>query len=59
LIAASQLKHILGVDANGHSLYDLVRSLIEAAGDTNLLTLAIGASTIVFLLWVRSGLKPL
>jgi len=59
LIAASQLKHILGVKAGGHSLYELALSLGAALPQTNLPTLAIGASATAFLFWVRKSLKPL
>ncbi|WP_204112817.1 SulP family inorganic anion transporter [Shimia biformata] len=59
LIATSQLKHVLGIEAHGHSLVDLVGSLIAHLPDTNLITLAIGAATVGFLFWVRKGLKPL
>ena len=34
IIAASQLKHILGVSANGHNLYELVVSLIAPTPDS-------------------------
>ena len=59
LIAASQLKHILGVDAGGHTLLELGRSLAGGIGETNLPTLAIGVAATAFLFWVRSRLKPL
>ena len=59
LIAASQLKHILGVDAGGHTIIELGRDLMAELGRVNLPTLAIGAGTIGFLYWVRSRLKPL
>ncbi len=59
IIAASQLKHILGIKASGHNLYELVVSLVEHVGSTNLITLAIGAMSAAFLFWVRKGLKPL
>ncbi|MDG4719162.1 MULTISPECIES: SulP family inorganic anion transporter [Thalassospira] len=58
LIAASQLKHILGVDADGHTLWEMVASLVAHLSSTNLVTLVIGASATVFLFWVRKGLKP-
>jgi SulP family sulfate permease len=58
IIAASQLKHILGVPASGHNLYDLVLSLGANLGEVNWPTLAIGASALVFLFWVRKNLKP-
>lgn len=59
IIAASQLKHILGVPATGHNLYELVLSLVTELPHANLATLAIGAPATVFLFWVRRSLKPL
>lgn len=59
LIAASQLKHILGIPAGGHNLYEIVLSLGEHIGQTSLATLAIGATATLFLFWVRKSLKPL
>jgi sulfate permease, SulP family len=59
LIACSQLKHILGVEAGGHTLPEMIGSLVTQLGQTNLITLAIGAGAIAFLFWVRKGLKPL
>ncbi|EDZ44687.1 sulfate permease [Rhodobacterales bacterium Y4I] len=59
LIAASQLKHILGVPAQGHTLPEMAVSLAAHAAETNWLTLLIGAAAIAFLFWVRKGLKPL
>lgn len=59
IIAASQLGHLLGAPARGHDLYHIAASLIGGLGQIHLLTLAIGMSAVVFLFWVRSGLKPL
>ncbi|SPH24893.1 putative sulfate transporter [Defluviimonas aquaemixtae] len=59
LIAASQLKHILGVDAEGHTLVEIVLSLGRHLGDIDPATLAIGVAATAFLFWVRKGLKPL
>ncbi|NNE87166.1 MAG: sulfate permease [Silicimonas sp.] len=58
LIAASQLRHVLGISAEGHTLVELVMSLGAHLGETNLATLLIGAGAIVFLFWVRLGLRP-
>ncbi|MEQ8286740.1 sulfate permease [Thalassospira sp.] len=58
IIAASQLKHILGVDASGHNLWEIVTSLIAHLPETNQTTLIIGACATGFLFWVRKGLKP-
>jgi len=59
LIAASQLKALMGVQAEGHNLVDLMLSLLSRLEQVHLPTLAIGATTVAFLFWVRSGLKPL
>ncbi|MCY7354082.1 MAG: hypothetical protein LH470_03210, partial [Lysobacter sp.] len=59
LIAASQLKHILGVTAGGDTLPEMLRQLGEAIGRVNVPTLLIGVSATAFLFWVRRGLKPL
>ncbi|MCI5111187.1 MAG: sulfate permease [Marivita sp.] len=59
LIAVSQLKHILGVSAHGHTLPEIVASLWVHLGDTSVLTVVIGVSATAFLFWVRKGLKPL
>ncbi|AWI82508.1 sodium-independent anion transporter [Alloyangia pacifica] len=59
LIAASQLKHIFGISAEGHTLVDLVGALIAHLPETNGITLAIGVAATAFLFWVRKGLKPM
>mgnify|MGYP006274480301 FL=1 len=59
IIATSQLKHILGVQASGHNLYELILSLAAAAPGANPYALAVGVSVVVFLFWVRRSLKPL
>lgn len=57
IIAASQLKHILGIDAHGHNLFELTLSLIEHVSQTNWITATIGILATGFLFWVRKGLK--
>ncbi|WP_298864204.1 SulP family inorganic anion transporter [uncultured Sulfitobacter sp.] len=59
IIAASQLKHILGIDAQGHNLLELVISIFENLSTTNWITALIGILATAFLFWVRRGLKPL
>ncbi|GGG58146.1 sodium-independent anion transporter [Pseudohongiella nitratireducens] len=56
LIACSQLKHILGIEAHGENLPVLISSLISNLSDANLATVAIGVPVVLFLFWVRSGL---
>src|SRR6056297_2346493 len=58
LIAASQLKHILGVPAGGHTLVEMLASLAVHLGDVNWITLVIGLAATAFLFWVRKSLKP-
>ena len=59
LIAASQLKHVLGISGGGDTLIEVVESLVAHLGQTNPITLAIGVAATGFLFWVRKGLKPL
>jgi len=59
LIAASQLRHILGIEAEGHTLIEILTSLWANLGEINLMTVALGVSATAFLFWVRGGLKPL
>lgn len=59
LIAASQLKTLLGVQAQGHNLVELLQSLAAQLPQTHLTTLAVGLAATAFLFWVRRGLKPL
>ncbi len=58
IIAASQIKHVLGIDASGHNLLELVLSLGGSLGQTNIWTALIGITATAFLFWVRKGLKP-
>jgi SulP family sulfate permease len=59
LIAVSQLKHILGVNASGHNILEMGQALISKLAETNMPTLAIGVISTLFLFWVRKGFKPL
>jgi sulfate permease, SulP family len=59
IIATSQMKSILGIKASGEAMPELLQSLSQNVGDTNLPTLIIGVGATTFLFWVRKGLKPL
>ena len=59
LIAASQLRHILGIAGEGHTLVDILASLWAHLGEVNPITLLLGVTATAFLFWVRGGLKPL
>jgi len=58
VIAASQLKHVFGITGSGHNLFDIGRSLWASASNINPATLAVGVSTLVFLVLARTRLKP-
>ena len=59
LIAASQLKTLLGVKAGGHNLVEMLVSLAGQLGNIHGLTFIVGSAAAGFLFWVRKGLKPL
>ena len=58
LIAAGQLRHVLGVQGGGDTLPEILHTLWTHLGDMNPITLAIGAGAVAFLFWVRKGMKP-
>ena len=58
LIAVGQLKHVMGVPAEGQSLIRMTASLIRHAHLAHPPTLAVGAAVVIFLVWARSELKP-
>lgn len=58
-IAAGQLGPVLGIHLEGETFLAIVISLVESIGHFNLVTTAIGGGSLMFLFWVRSGLKPL
>ncbi|KGD66277.1 sulfate transporter [Alcanivorax nanhaiticus] len=59
LIAASQLKHLLGIPISGHNLYELALSLYRNLGAIHWPTVALGGGATLFLFWVRKAFKPL
>ena len=59
IIALSQMRHILGIDAHGDNLLDLGPSLLAHMHSFNPVTLATGAVALAFLFWARGGLQPL
>ncbi|UPY38959.1 sulfate permease [Sediminicoccus sp. KRV36] len=58
LIAASQLKHILGIRAEGDTLPRIVQGILGQITATNIFTLLIGVASVALLFWVRKQLKP-
>ncbi|WBU41550.1 SulP family inorganic anion transporter [Marinobacter alkaliphilus] len=59
VIAASQLKHVFGIQASGHNLWEIAGSLLASLPETNIPTLLVGVGALAFLLWSREFLKPL
>lgn len=57
LIAASQLKHLLGVPGHGSTLPETLYALWHGLPQINLPTLVIGGLALAFLFWVRAGLS--
>lgn len=58
LIATSQFKHILGVNAHGHTLPEMLGSIFAHLSEINWITVVIGVLATGFLFWVRKNLKP-
>jgi SulP family sulfate permease len=58
LIAASQLKHLLGVPADGDTLIEIAASLAGAIQAFSPPTAVIGLAGLAFLFWTRRGLQP-
>jgi SulP family sulfate permease len=59
LIAAGQLKVLLGVKVEGAHFFELVGGLVRHANEVHVLTAALGVTMVAFLFWARRGLKPL
>lgn len=59
LIAAGQLKVILGVKVEGHNFFELVAGLVNQLAHVHAVTAALGLSMLAFLFWARRWLKPL
>ena len=51
LIATSQIKHILGVPAQGHTLPEMVVATVSHLNELNWITLVIGTTATAFLFW--------
>ena len=57
IIATSQLGGLLGIQSHGHAMPELVASILEHLGQTNLYTLAVGMASLAVLAWVRLDMK--
>ncbi|PJI97557.1 SulP family sulfate permease [Acidovorax sp. 69] len=58
LIAAGQIKHLLGVKAGGSNVLETLLQLAQAVPRTNGVTLGIGAASVLFLVLARKSLAP-
>jgi SulP family sulfate permease len=59
IIALSQMRHLLGIDAHGDNLIELGHSLLQGLPDWNGMTVLTGILATAFLFWCRSGMQPL
>jgi len=59
LIAAGQLKHLLGIQVSGNTLHEIVVDVFGNLNNINVATLVIGASALALLYFVRLKLKSL
>jgi len=59
LIAASQLRHVLGTDVRGRTLPEILPSFFRALDGISVPTLLLSLAVLVFLFWARSGLARL
>lgn len=57
LISIGQLKHLLGVQVSGNNIIATLLDLVRHLPQTNLLTLLIGSSSLLFLWWSRRYLS--
>lgn len=53
IITASQIKHLIGVEASGHTLVDIIPSLLATLSGVNIATSIVGFSSLLFLFFVR------
>lgn len=58
LIAASQLRHLLGAPVSGKTLPQVIPSLFRNLGQISVLTVLLSALVLAFLIWSRKGLGP-
>jgi SulP family sulfate permease len=59
IIAAGQLKYILGYKVGGEHLSETLAHTVAGLGQSNVVTLAIGLLSVALLLFFRKGLRPL
>lgn len=56
-IAASQLGPVFGIHLEGETFLAIVISLWNSVSEMHLITTTVGIGSLIFLLWIRSGLR--
>ena len=57
IIGMSQLKHLFGIESEGHNLIGLGLSLLDSIHQTNLIALGLGIVSIGFILWCKARME--
>jgi SulP family sulfate permease len=57
IIAFSQLKHLLGIEASGEKTHELMYDIIRNIGNTNLITFSLGLASVLFLYYFKKLFK--
>ena len=58
LIAASQIRHLLGIQTSGKTLPEVIPSIVANIGGLHWPTVVMSALGLAFLIWSRKGLAP-
>lgn len=58
LIAASQIRHLLGISTSGKTLPEVIPSVLANIGGLHWPTLLMSVLVLAFLIWSRKGLAP-
>jgi len=58
LIAASQIRHLLGISTSGKTLPQVIPSIVQNIGGMHLPTVILSVLAVAFLFWQRKGLAP-
>ena len=57
IIAASQLKHIFGVNGDGSNLVEISTNLFVNISDISVVTFFIGSASLLILYWAKKSFK--
>lgn len=59
IIGMSQLKHLFGIESEGHNVLGLGLSLLQSLPEANLITLSLGLLSIGFIFWCKAKMAGL